>query len=372
MVSNTRDRSIDSARREDSRKGQVDRCEVVNVRPHVAPYPDDKDFNTVDVQLIDRPRINGKPLHIKYVKLNSLQRYHGKFQGEPWTPRIGDMIYVYWLAEREALVLGLCTSVEQEPVCRSQADAHHQEYVFKLCPWEEPKTNQDGNYVEFPNPKHPECYKWWPKTRDSLWIFDCLEGHNTPSCCGQACNSLDDHQSSTCFKNFSDISPTTIDLPRRFKFLHRCGSFWYYDDDGTIHIAGKVSGSLKNQQIFYPSGKILLENVVDSCSAILDDDGDIKLNPAAKVIVDGDMVITGTCTHNACSCDGRGGSETGTGTQQRIVHGLVDENNDPVVPGECSAFCTGAGGTCSIEYCDDKYIYITCTNGITYKWKVRK
>ena len=72
MVSNTRDRNIDSSRREDSRKGQVDRCEVINDRPHVRRYPADKDFNTVDVQLIDRPRIEGGPLTIEYVKLNSL------------------------------------------------------------------------------------------------------------------------------------------------------------------------------------------------------------------------------------------------------------------------------------------------------------
>ena len=325
MVSNVRDRNIDSSRREDSRKGQVDRCEVVNVRPHVAPYPDDKDFNTVDVQLIDRPRINGKPLHIKYVKLNSLQRYHGRFQGEPWNARIGDMIYVYWLAEREALVLGTCTSVEQEPVCRSQADAHHQEYVFKLSPWEEPKQNDDHNYVEFPDPKHPECYKWWPKTRDSLWIFDCLEGHNTPSCCAQACNSLDDHQSSTCFKNFSDISPTTIDKQKRFKFLHRCGSYWYYDNDGTIHIAGKVSGDIKNQQIFYPSGKILLENVVDSCDVVLDDDGDIKLNPAKTVYIDGDLNISGFCTHGGCSCEGEFAQLEGVAGGQTICGGTEED-----------------------------------------------
>ena len=133
MVSNTRDRNIDSSRREDSRKGQVDRCEVINVRPHVRPYPADKDFNTVDVQLIDRPRIEGEPLTIEYVKLNSLQRHHGLFQGHPWNPRIGDMIYVYWLAEREALVLGICTSIEQEPLCRSKADDQQQEFVFKLC-----------------------------------------------------------------------------------------------------------------------------------------------------------------------------------------------------------------------------------------------
>jgi len=352
MVSNVRDRNIDSSRREDSRKGQVDRCEVVNVRPHVAPYPDDKDFNTVDVQLIDRPRVNGKPLTIKYVKLNSLQRYHGRFQGEPWNARIGDMVYIYWLAEREALVLGLCTSVEQEPVCRSQADAHHQEYVFKLCPWEEPKTNQDGNYVEFPNPKHPECYKWWPKTRDSLWIFDCLEGHNTPSCCGQACNSLDDHQSSTCFKNFSDISPTSIDLPRRFKFLHRCGAYWYYDNDGTIELASKLNAALKCHQTFYPSGRILLQNDVTGNFIDIKATDEVEID-AATIRLDGDVVITGSCTHGSCSCesefaslDGKAGGQTlcgGTGVDEELTlrgtsdasKGCVNVDSDLKCSGNC-------------------------------------
>ena len=350
MVSNVRDRNIDSSRREDSRKGQVDRCEVVNVRPHVAPYPDDKDFNTVDVQLIDRPRINGKPLHIKYVKLNSLQRYHGKFQGEPWTPRIGDMIYVYWLAEREALVLGLCTSVEQEPVCRSQADAHHQEYVFKLCPWEEPKTNDDKNYIEFPDPKHPECYKWWPKTRDSLWIFDCLEGHNTPSCCAQACNSLDDHQSSTCFKNFSDISPTTIDKQKRFKFLHRCGSYWYYDNDGTIELASKLNAALKCHQTFYSSGRILLKNDVTGNFVDIKAADEVEID-AATIRLDGDVVITGSCTHGSCSCegefaqlDGVAGGQTlcgGTGVDEELTLCGTSDASKGCVKVDADLACTG-------------------------------
>ena len=350
MVSNVRDRNIDSSRREDSRKGQVDRCEVVNVRPHVAPYPDDKDFNTVDVQLIDRPRVNGKPLTIKYVKLNSLQRYHGRFQGEPWNARIGDMVYIYWLAEREALVLGLCTSVEQEPVCRSQADAHHQEYVFKLSPWEEPKTNQDGNYVEFPNPKHPECYKWWPKTRDSLWIFDCLEGHNTPSCCGQACNSLDDHQSSTCFKNFSDISPTTIDLPRRFKFLHKCGSYWYYDNDGTIELASKLNAALKCHQTFYSSGRILLKNDVTGNFVDIKAADEVEID-AATIRLDGDVVITGSCTHGSCSCesefaslDGKAGGQTLCGGTEEDEELTLCGTSDPskgCVKVDADLECTG-------------------------------
>lgn len=299
MVSNTRDRNIDSSRREDSRKGQVDRCEVINVRPHVAPYPADKDFNTVDVQLIDRPRIAGAPLTIKYVKLNSLQREHGRFQGNPWNARIGDMIYVYWLAEREALVLGACTSVEQEPVCRSQADDQQQEYVFKLCPWEEPGKNADGNYVEFPPPKHPDCFKWWPKTRDSIWIFDCLEGHNCPSCDASApCNGLDDHQNSTCFKNFSEISPTALDKPWRFKFLHHCGSYWYFDDDAVWRIVGKKSGSELGFIHHYADGKLLIQSPVE-----------IRLK-APAIVLDGDVQITGSneiegsCTHGLCSCNG--------------------------------------------------------------------
>jgi len=244
MVSNTRDRNIDSSRREDSRKGQVDRCEVINVRPHVKPYPGDKDFNTVDVQLIDRPRISNKALTIKYVKLNSLQRNYGKFQGCPWNARIGDMIYVYWLAEREALVLGTCTSIEQEPVCRSQADDQQQEYVFKKCPWEEPSKNEDDNYTLFPNPKHPDCNKWWPKTRDSITVFDCKNGHDRAECDQQApCNKLDDIKLRTWFKNFSDISPTSIDLPWRFKFHHNSESVAIFDNDRTIHVANKEACS---------------------------------------------------------------------------------------------------------------------------------
>ncbi|WP_348528715.1 hypothetical protein [Methanothrix sp.] len=328
MVANTRDRNIDSSRREDSRVGTVDRCEVIRVYPHVAPLASgDKNFNTVDLQLIDRPyEDDGSLPIIERAEVNTIQHDHGRFQGRPFNYRVGDLVLVYWLSERRGIILGALPTDEQEPVCRSQADSDHQEFVFKLCPWEAPHQDPiTKSFTEFPDPKHPECYKWWPKTRDSLHIFDCLEGHNTPSCCGQACNSLDDHQSSTCFKNFSDISPTTIDLPRRFKFLHHCGSFWYYDEDGTIHIAGKVSGSLKNQQIFYPSGKILLENVVDSCDVVLDDDGDIKLNPAKTVYIDGDLNISGFCTHGGCSCEGEFAQLEGFAGGQTLCGGTEED-----------------------------------------------
>ncbi len=271
MVSNVRDRNIDSSRREDSRKGQVDRCEVINVRPHVQPYPADKDFNTVDVQLIDRPRISDKALTIEYVKLNSLQREHGRFQGHPWHARIGDMIYVYWLAEREALVLGTCTSVEQEPVCRSQADDQQQEYVEKLCPWEEPSKNADGNYIIFPEPKNPDCRKWWPKTLDSVVIYDCPLGNAMPSC--GICDGLDNLIYGTCFKNFSYKSPTEHDKQNRFKFQHMSLAYWYFDADGTWRI----------------QGSILEENGLDNTYL-----GHIHHDPYGSIDVHGDTYTEGT------------------------------------------------------------------------------
>ena len=131
-----------------------------------------------------------------------------------------------------------------------------------------------------------------------------MEGHNCANCSSDApCNSLDDHQSSTCFKNFSDISPTAIDKPWRFKFLHHCGSYWYFDEDGTIEIAGKLSGNLKCHQTFYPSGKILLENDVDGCQVILDDDGDIKLNPVENVIINGNLIVEEDLECNGELCE---------------------------------------------------------------------
>jgi hypothetical protein len=311
---------------------------------------------------------------IERIKINCMQREHGLFQGNPWNPRIGDLVLIYWISEKEAMVLCSIASVDQEPICRSLANQNHQEYVFKLCPWEQPIQCADTkNYVIFPPPKHPDCFKWWPvqadgKTLclDSIHIFDCLEGHNCANCGADApCNGLDDHQSSTCFKNFSQFSPTTIDKQRRFKFLHHSKSAWWFDEDGLWRIEGRVAGVLKGFIEHSQNGKIEINSPVE------------VLIKAPKITLDGDVEITGTnlidgaCTHAACSCDGAGGSGTGTGAEVAVAHGLTDSEGNPCTPSECSAFCTGSGGSCSC-WCDDEYIYITCTNGVTYKWKVRQ
>lgn len=258
---NPRDRGLDNARRDDLRAGTLDVVEVVDVFPHVRPYPDDQDFNVVSVRLISRWAAADR--EIERVRLLPAQRFYGHFQGESWTPRIGDNVLVYWLKDQEGLVLFSVPSYQQEPICRSQADREHQEFVFKLCPWEEPTEfpssfaveltkdsegewtetrNELRNYQYFPPPKNPICFKWWPKTRDWITIYDCLNGDRRPQCDRCApCNSLDDIIARTYFKNFSDISPTSIDLPWRYKFHHNSGSVDIWDNDGTVHRENKVA-----------------------------------------------------------------------------------------------------------------------------------
>lgn len=335
------------------------------VHPHVNVAPDDQHFNHVDLNLCERTvPSSGEPVIRRDVPV--MQRLHGKFQGTPWTPRRGDMVIVAWLNDDEPLVIGEIPSQEQEPVCRSMADGEQQEIVNKLCPHEDPELCElTKRFIHFPDPKHPDCFKWWPKTRDSIYIFNCAEGHASAKCDAQTpCNCLDDHVSSTCFKNFSDSSPTAIDKPLRFKFLHHCGSYWYFDDDAVWRIAGKKSKELGFIH-HYANGKVEINSPVE------------VLIKAPTITLDGNTHITennlinGECTHGACSCDGVGGSGIGTGSQQQIEHGLVDIEDNPVVPSEVSCFCTGSGGTCTVDYCDDVYIYITCTSGVTYKWKVR-
>lgn len=359
MVANTRDRNIDSSRREDSRVGTVDRCEVIRVHPHVAPLASgDKDFNTVDLQLIDRPyEDDGSLPIIERAEVNTIQHDHGRFQGRPFNYRVGDLVLVYWLSERRGIILGALPTDEQEPVCRSQADSDHQEFVFKLCPWEQPYQDPiTKSFTEFPNPKHPDCYKWWPKTRDSIWIFDCLEGHNCASCDAQApCNGLDDHLNSTCFKHFSDISPTTVDEPWRFKFLHHCGSFWWFDEDAQWRIEGNNGGTL-GWIHHYSDGKIKIHSPTE----IELEAPKITLN-AALTEETGNNLVDGSCTHNACSCPcggGCGGEPNATQLSLDQIISLAKESiKQDAITSACSSAvkntCTSGGQvvTCGGSIC---------------------
>lgn len=241
--------NIDVQRRDDRRFGVFERCEVVVVHPHTKPHdpahPEVPDLNKVTVQLIDRPIDKIKDAILRY-DLPVVQQYHGKYQGQPWTPRIGDMVIVAWLRDDVGVVMCSIPSAEQEPVCRSLADDYNQEYVFKLTPFEPPTPNAEGNFTEFPDPHHPTCFKWWPVKPDgslrldTIMVYDCKNGHDCPSCDRLApCNKPDDIKLRTWYKNFFSDSDTSIDLPWRFKFHHNSESVVIFDNDKTIHTATK-------------------------------------------------------------------------------------------------------------------------------------
>ena len=249
---NVRDRNIDSSRRDDRRAGTTETVVVTKVYPHKHPYSTgDRDFNVVDVQLINRVRErDGSAPIVKRVRVKSLYRGHSYLQGEVWNPRIGDCVIMHWINDREAIILGQIVSAPQEPICRSEADEFHQPIVQKTCSWAGmPKRDPNtGDFVAYPKPNHPDCKKRWPvgtdkQFGDNLFIFDCQEGHHRPWCDDKApCTKMDDHQlESTFLKVFSVESPTEIDLPGRVRFHHRCGSDVIFDLDGSIFI-GNANG----------------------------------------------------------------------------------------------------------------------------------
>lgn len=360
-----RDGSIDNARRDDLRAGLFDVVEVIEVFPHVNTYESgDKDFNSCTVRLISRWSEEDAKL-LRRVRLMPLQRNHGLFQGDTWNPRIGDNVLIAWLNGQEAVVMGSIASYQQEPVCRSEATRYDQERVYKRSPWEEPREMEsakakdferqaDGswketlrkfrNYLWFPKPKNPDCHKWWPLTRDSIFIHDCPNGHAHPECNKDTpCTCLDDIQCGTWLKIFSSISPTMVDLVRRVKFHHHCGSVFFFDDDGVIHLENKTSegypactATRKGQIHFEPTGTIWMRSEPETSDAAMvrvvskeDQDsirvemvdettdayvrimknGEVMIYSPVKITLDAPLVhvtqdhqIDGFCAHGPCSC----------------------------------------------------------------------
>lgn len=290
-------------------------------------------------------------------------------------------------------------------------------------------TTFDHSQAPTANKLRPVCFNYFDKTRDFMAVWECLKGKANPDCkncelnCGGSGDGPDNIKCeneplsgtlpamNTWLKILSSDYEGEDDLPRRFKLHWSCGSLFCSDskdgdDEGRIwleaqkahvhraHIHFRAEGANNGANLSLRSdfskaahielfgvndpkkGRIFLSNEDIGNYVDIKEIDEIVIH-AAKIVLDGDVEITGdnqiggTCSHNACSCDGASGSGTGTGSQQAIPHGLQDINGDPVVPSECSAFCTGGAGTCSF-WCDDEYIYITCTNGVTYKWKVRR
>lgn len=265
---NTRDRTQDNDRRDDSGIGRAKIYQVLDVLPHVAPYPGDKNFNVIEMLLKHRMISDGCVKDEDPVKKRCicLQRYHGKYQGKIWTPRIGDLVLAIPTYDEHLYILGTLPNDGQEPLCRPNSSSTCYDYVHKRARWRKPiKADGYKDYVEFLDPEHPDCHKWWHDFGDEVWCFECPLGHENPDC--KVCDHIDKVVDCTYLKHFGRDSQTVTDKKYRVKFHHRCGSLVYFDEDGTFHLENRVSEQKRAHVTLYPDASVVIRSAAADESA---------------------------------------------------------------------------------------------------------
>ncbi len=265
-----------------ARPPPIEICEVMMVYPHRQPYPEDVDFDVVDVKLRDvrLPFAISKRV-VKHVRALVLQRDIGNLRGNPWLPKVGDLVLVAFVQNEQAVIIGTLNNIFQEPVCRPTSNEQIYDIVYKICQYDRPRIDEEKNYIEHPQPTRPPvCFKYFDRSRDTIFVHECKTGHESKYC--NECKGLDSigcgstylsfRSSSDCGSESPDTCPeckgSTCDgacgcskePKRRVKFHHHCGSIQIFDDNGTILIENYVlqgeneipKGHIK----WHPSGTI--------------------------------------------------------------------------------------------------------------------
>lgn len=268
MIGQTRmGRLLDETRRDSHQINRIELVEVEKLWPHVAPFPGDKDFNQVDSNLRDRATEKGSKDKVMRWRINTLQRgpHDGKFAGHPYTPRKGDLAVILWYHNEKGVVIGTIPNREQEPVCRPGSDNQKTyDLVWKITPWDEPGRNPEDSFDKHPNPRNPDCLKWWDeraggKGRDWIFSKNCKPGNDNPSC--SHCTGPDKIlQGCSWFKILSDNTLASCGKPDRVWHHHLSGSTMFFDKDGVIYIENRVAEDPRGHIKFWPDGKIEIQS----------------------------------------------------------------------------------------------------------------
>jgi hypothetical protein len=264
---NFRDRTQDNDRRDVAGVGRAKIYQVLDVLPHIEPFPGDKNFNIVELLLKHRMIADGcvkdePPIRKRVI---CMQRDHGKHYGTPWTPRIGDLVVVITTYDEHPIVLGILSNEQQEPLCRPNSSGKCYDTVHKRARFKKPGqiTDKDGkplypDYVDFPEPEHPDCHKWWHDFGDEVWCFECPLGHANPKC--DVCDHIDKIVGCTFLKHFGRDTQTETDKKYRVKFHHKSGSIFYFDEDGTVHLENKVAEARRAHITMHPDASIVMRS----------------------------------------------------------------------------------------------------------------
>lgn len=201
-----------------------------------------------------------------------LQRYSQKWAGEPYMPRIGDMVAVLFIHNQKPLVLGTVYTDTQDPVCRApfsidsefwdKYDARY-DYVNKWCQWKKPSFTINEEVSEHFPGRYPICHKIFHKNRDQIRVTDCIQGdenacekctlldHITRSGnqwekiysgtkCGGSCGSGEGKgtDSVDCEHPYIPVCGTEL-TERRHEWHEPCGSYQVYQNNGSSLDWGK-------------------------------------------------------------------------------------------------------------------------------------
>jgi len=251
-------RLADEIRRELKRLIKVEYCNVIDVMPHVSPYPGERDFNIVDIKLRD---IHKDDPTVYRMRAICLQRDMGNLWGRVYTPRVGDLVAVLFLENEKAIVLGSLPNHFQEPPCRDhdRSKSICMDYLFKWSKWRAPDWDSDHNPIDHPLPQHPDCLRGYHDQRDWQLVFDCIKGHGDPWC--QGCKNVDFVLvGSSWFKFISDETDSAKFPKDRIQFHHLSGSVFWFERNSTIYLENRVNEVPKAHIKMCPDGRVEVQS----------------------------------------------------------------------------------------------------------------
>lgn len=242
-----------------ARKSYIDYCVILDidkdgtdgVKCHSPDHPEY--YNTVSIKIRSTKLVDEKsqdPNAIQHVNALILQKFVGNCFGEPYNPRVGDLVAVLFMYNEKPLVLGPIATIQQPPVMRAPTseDAKY-DYVNKWCQWLKPKKDKNYDFFDHPQGKMPICFKRFhgPVTgstgigRDEMTVWDCQKGDADPTC--SDCSKIDSvpRSGEQWFKVYSTQSESTEAYDSRIELHARCGSYFRVESENSSTSGGSSS-----------------------------------------------------------------------------------------------------------------------------------
>ena len=228
-----KNRFMDEVLRVVRRYMRLEICAIYDIHWHETA--NDKKFNSVDVIMRDRAKKESEtPIRKQLPVLQHFLGGHGG--GYNWTPRIGDLVWVFFYGGRQGIVLGSAWSWAEYPVCRPSP----YDIADKNGRWMKPYQDSFGDFPKQPYPelRKPYCFRWFHGPvkgyngpgRDWCFLFDYCRLGNTSAAC-EMCKTIDSiaRLKNHYLKFYSEETESRKAYPLRGEYHAPCGSFWMFE-----------------------------------------------------------------------------------------------------------------------------------------------